>query len=504
MRLAPLLIIEGRKEDLRKKYTEKFKEYPETLDMVLGLPDLKNQNFKYGDFVLDNLHPNSALDEIGYMMELIKDFDRFKPSFEKKDINQYSWYELMSTIENHKQKSKSYNKKANTEGAKKLYEDSNILIVKPLTYEASCKYGSGTRWCTTMANQPSYFKQYTSGDDQALYYVILKKFDRSNKFYKIAIHKKPGAETWYDATDERMTEREKEVFNLGAPKVIETIRNDWDKEQEKYQQHIFDKIFDWENYSFFDISKELRTKEKVGLEFYQAERTNYKEQLGQATLNISIDEDNIDSYYLEISYGIHPSNQNNLVFFDVSFSPKGAWPEDSGIDLPDGYRQILFNYDWFTDRRNFPEKVFNKFCEEIKKWVVYSLRNSPEFMSKIHGGKTVWSPNRSSYGYTFKRQDSGLIKQLVDFLDSGKEGTKLDFLADVGILQKKEENGKPYFARVGQNDWRQPSVWRGQHSGFFNSAKLSGILDYDKKGHQFYLKKGPNFDKFKEGELKAL
>ena len=52
-----------------------------------------------------------------------------------------------------------------------------------------------------------------------------------------------------------MTEREKEVFNLGAPKVIETIRNDWDKEQEKYQQHIFDKIFDWENYSFFDISK---------------------------------------------------------------------------------------------------------------------------------------------------------------------------------------------------------------------------------------------------------
>jgi hypothetical protein len=118
----------------------------------------------------------------------------------------------------------------------------------------------------------------------------LKKFDRSNKFYKIAIHKKPGEETWYDATDERMTDREKDVFNLGAPKVIETIRNDWDKDQEKYRQHIFDKIFDWENYSFFDIGKELRTKENVGLEFYQAERTNYKEQLGQATLNISINE----------------------------------------------------------------------------------------------------------------------------------------------------------------------------------------------------------------------
>ena len=41
-------------------------------------------------------------------------------------------------------------------------------------------------------------------------------------------------------------------------------------------------------------------------------------------------------------------------------------------------------------------------------------------------------------------------------------------------------------------------------SGFFNSAKLAGILDYDKKGNQFYLKKGPNFDKFKDGQLEPV
>jgi hypothetical protein len=507
MRLAPILIIEGRKEDLRKKYESKFSadpEHIEVLDYALGHPFLAQTNFKYGDFLLKNLHPNSSIEEVIDDIELIKEFDRFQQSLEEKDINKYSYPGLKNAIESHKETSKRQQNKFDSSGAKKLYEDSNILIVKPLTYEASCKYGSGTKWCTTMANTPTYFNQYTSGHDQSLYYVILKKFDRNNKFYKIAIHKKPGAETWYDATDERMTEREKEVFNLGAPKVIETIRHDWDKEQEKYQQHIFDKIFDWENYSFFDIGKELRTKENVGLEFYQAERTNYKEQLGQATLNISINEDNIDSYYLNISYGIHPSNQNNLVFFDVSFSPRGEWFENSGVDLPDGYRQILFNHDYFTDRRNSSQKVFDKFCEEIKKWVVYSLRNSPEFMSKIHGGKTVWSPNRSSYGYTFKRQDSGLVKQLVDYLESGKEGTKLDFLTDAGLLKKKDVNGRPYYSRTGQDDWHFSSKWRGQHSGFFNSAKLAGILDYDKKGSQFYLKKGPNFDRFKEGQLQAL
>ena len=509
MRLAPLLIIEGRKEDLRKKYKSKFSadpEHIEVLDYALGHPFLAQTNFKYGDFLLRNLHPNSSIEEIIDDIELIKEFDRFQQSLEEKDINKYSFTGLRNAIQSHKQKSKSHNKKVDTEGAKKLYEDSNILIVKPLTYEASCKYGSGTRWCTTMANQPSYFKQYTSGDDQALYYVILKKFDRTNKFYKIAVHKKPGNETWYDATDEAMTEREKEVFNLGAPKVIQTIRADWENEFERKQLKVFEKMFNWENYAFFDISKHLRTTKKIGLEYDNAEITSPEESQATIRLNISVDTKDIDNYSILISYGFNSERGvNKMVYFDVAFSANDLpYYDEYGINLEVGYRQFDYNYDWITNRENTSQDVFYRFCEDISKWVTRILFNTPEFMSKIHGGKTVWSPNRSSYGYTFKRQDSGLIKQLVDFLDSGKEGTKLDFLADVGILQKKEENGKPYFARVGQNDWRQPSVWRGQHSGFFNSAKLSGILDYDKKGHQFYLKKGPNFDKFKEGELKAL
>ena len=53
-------------------------------------------------------------------------------------------------------------------------------------------------------------------------------------------------------------------------------------------------------------------------------------------------------------------------------------------------------------------------------------------------------------------------------------------------------------------DWKISSEFRGQLSAFFNSAKLAGILDYDKKGNQFILKKGKNFDKFKEGQLEAI
>jgi hypothetical protein len=507
MRLVPILIAEGRKEDLRKKYEEKFSVDPdflETLDYALGHPFLAQTNFKYGDFLLKNLHPNSSIEEIIDNIELIKEFNRFQQSLDVKDINRYDLDGLKNAIQSHKEKSKSQQNKIDSSSAKKIYEDSNILIVKPLTYEASCKYGSGTRWCTTMANTPTYFDQYTSGNDQSLYYVILKKFDRHNKFYKIAIHKKIGAETWYDSTDERMTEREKDVFNLGAPKVIETIRNDWDVEFEKNQSKIFEKIFNWENYSFFNISKELRTNKKVGLEYNKAEIVDFEESRGIIQLNISIDEDNIDSYNILITYGIDFTSYSKLVDFDVAFDSNDNFTDDYGIDLEDGFRQYSYNFDYFVNTLNSSQEVFNKFCTDISGMVIRSLRNSPEFMSKLHDGKTVWSPNRSSYGYTFKRKDSGLIKQLVDFLESGKEGTKLDFLVDIKSLQKKEINGKPFYSHTSRNDWQIPSAFRGQLSGLFNSAKLAGILDYDKRGNQFYLKKGPNFDKFKEGQLSAL
>ena len=507
MRLTPILIQEGRKEDLRKKYKQKFsadQDNLDTIDYALGHPFLAQTNFKYGDFLLKNLNPNSSVEEVIDGIELLKKFNRYQSALTKKDINQYQYVELQNAIREHEENSKSQQNKFNSSDAKKLYEDSYILIVKPLTYEASCKYGSGTRWGTTMANTPNYFKQYTSGDNQSLYYVILKKFDRNNKFYKIAIHKKPSEETWYDSTDERMTEREKEIFNLSAPKVIETIRNEWNEQFEKNQLKVFNKIFDWENYSFFDISKELRTNKKIGLEYNRAEIVDPEESQGMIHLNISVDEDNVDSYNLLITYDTVFKNNSKLVEFDVYFSHNDEFTDDYGIDMEDGFRRYSYNFDYFANPQNTNQKLFNGFCSEISKSVVYFLKNSREFMSKINDGKIVWSPNRASYGYTFKRQDSGLIKQLVDYLDSGKEGTKLDFLVDVKSLQKKEINGKPYYSHTSRNDWQIPSAFRGQLSGFFNSAKLAGILDYDKRGNQFYLKKGPNFDKFKEGQLEAL
>lgn len=502
MRLTPILIQEGRKEDLRKKYTEKFKEYPETLDFILGISDLADTNFKYADFVLKNTHPNASPEEVEHIIDLVKDFDRFQQSLEVKDINKYDVYKLVSAIDKHRETSKSQQKKSfDTSGVKKLFEDKNILIVKPLTYEASCKYGAGTRWCTTMAGQPSYFESHTK-EDQGLYYIILKNFNKDNKFYKIAIHITPNVETWYDSTDERMSDREKEVFSLGAPKVIETIREDYQETQKNRGKVFFQKLFDFYNYNFQDVSPAFKgTKNKIGLEFQKPDLI--PDMPGHATMemNISVDEENIDQYLVMITYDVGNKINFNIGYSDNNFEIEPEF--DFGIENVSTHFQIPVGFLTNPSNENI-KSFFNELCWTITKQVLYRMKNNSEFMSSIHGGNAVWTPNRSSYGFTFKRKDSGLIKKLVDYLDSGNKGTKLDFLVDIGSLQKKDVNGKPYYSHKNQNNWQIPSAFRGQLSGLFNSARLAGILDYDKKGNQFYLKKGPNFEAFKSGQLSPL
>ena len=64
----------------------------------------------------------------------------------------------------------------------KEFEDSTWLAVRPLTFNSSLKYGAGTKWCTTMKNEKSYFKKYTLNG--AMIYIINKKTG-----YKFALNK---------------------------------------------------------------------------------------------------------------------------------------------------------------------------------------------------------------------------------------------------------------------------------------------------------------------------
>lgn len=56
---------------------------------------------------------------------------------------------------------------------KVVYQDDEWLLIRPLTYAASKKYGSNTKWCTTQSNTPEYFLKYANKG--VLIYCINKK-----------------------------------------------------------------------------------------------------------------------------------------------------------------------------------------------------------------------------------------------------------------------------------------------------------------------------------------
>jgi hypothetical protein len=70
----------------------------------------------------------------------------------------------------------------------RVHEDDEWLILRPLTFAASCKYGASTRWCTTAVNEPNHFHRYWSRG--SLIYILNKKTG-----YKVA------AQKFHDSTE---------------------------------------------------------------------------------------------------------------------------------------------------------------------------------------------------------------------------------------------------------------------------------------------------------------
>ena len=101
-------------------------------------------------------------------------FDRFnkvQPSLKNKDIYNYKDIEeLQATIQASTGKEFERNIKQNE--VKVIVNNDNVLVIEPLTVEASKKYGAGTKWCTAGENNNPFQKYF---DMFTLVYFIDKK-----------------------------------------------------------------------------------------------------------------------------------------------------------------------------------------------------------------------------------------------------------------------------------------------------------------------------------------
>lgn len=495
MRFMSILLNEGRKEDLRKKYSDKWDN--EILDFVFGVNDLIDFNHKYTDFILKVISPSDDFDmTFETALELVKDFDKHQSQLEKKDINQYKdLVELERALEPFikKQEEKELERQVD-----KIYEDEKYLVIKPKSELASCKYGSNTKWCVT-SRGTGHFERYTSGK-QELYFVINKKNSTDKNYSKVAIHFDDGGyKRYWDSQDNQMNDREISIFNYAFPEIIKAIDKNYEESTKQSIDAFMNELFNSRGLStktesnIFSSEYNLKVSVKgfetirdLGPGHAQANLFIHLNDLLIDRYEVFITFSNPDSQSIKLSIGFmgnEPENDTNFIDTEL---------EDWGIDAQTKIKQsnpvILAD----TLRDYITNKVMNK------------VKESKNLQNKVVGQNKVWRPNRSSYGYTFKTSDKGLVKKLVDWLDASKIGTKLDFLTDIGKLEKKIEQGKPLYSFPNKNRFESPTRWRGQFSSFFASAKNAGILDYRKIGKEYFLIKGPNFEAFKKGELKAL
>ena len=82
----------------------------------------------------------------------------------------------------------------------KEYEDEKWVAVRPLTFSASAKYGSSTRWCTTYQREKQYFEKYWRKG-------ILVYFIKKQSGYKFAGFKGLNGDaefSFWNAEDQRV------------------------------------------------------------------------------------------------------------------------------------------------------------------------------------------------------------------------------------------------------------------------------------------------------------
>ena len=200
-------------------FKNRFNNFNETKELIneleRKLPHLKGDFDKldvrtiYSFLLQYNQMPN-------HEMEIVSEFITMYENHQipNVDINQLKSVNELESIVNLvgiKNLSKEYSKQIHID-----LDNEKWLVVRPLTYESSLKYGANTKWCTSAKHNPHQYFRYT--EDGILVYCINKQTG-----YKLAIHmwkenNKFNELSFWNSVDDRIdsltSEIDYDVFNL--------------------------------------------------------------------------------------------------------------------------------------------------------------------------------------------------------------------------------------------------------------------------------------------------
>ena len=213
------IILEGRKEDIKKQLLTKYPEAETYIDAALRSDPTGSKYIEYINRYFDDLYPvlkswgnenklfdyfdnigwweknynKLSVDDLDSIYEdakadnasstLLSSISSIKPE-QIKDIN--SWdirvLKYVRDYVNTKKSRREVEREAKA-GAELVYETPNrqVLLFRIKTHAASCYYGANTRWCTTTKDSPGHFQKETQ--NYGLYYLV----DRTRQRPKLAV-----------------------------------------------------------------------------------------------------------------------------------------------------------------------------------------------------------------------------------------------------------------------------------------------------------------------------
>lgn len=231
-----MIIIEGKKEDVLKRLKQRFEYDGPFMERMLSVDPT---GYKYVDYIakqLEKIIPQVSSERGGLNMSqqdaiqenlgsvvpwfhenynkiTSEDIWRTKEVFDQKygesinvenitnspkDINSYDNIVFLKTLIKvvDGRKTEGDLEREAKANAEKLYEDDEVLVVKPKSHAASCYYGANTKWCTAAKDNTGYFQRYSVNGD--LYYFINKK---NNTKLALYVNDENKTKEIYDAQD---------------------------------------------------------------------------------------------------------------------------------------------------------------------------------------------------------------------------------------------------------------------------------------------------------------
>ena len=175
------VLSEGRVEDAKAKYPQDA----EVVDYFVSQDSAGNNKYLPWMMKTYKQAPEGARQQAKELIsQLVSGFHQHSTKLEKKDINQYKTLAELHSVITPLIKSteeKLVKKEQEEAGVKKYYEDSDWLLLQPLTYESSCKYGANTKWCVASKDNKTHFKSYTKSG--LLVFLIHKKSNHKFALY---------------------------------------------------------------------------------------------------------------------------------------------------------------------------------------------------------------------------------------------------------------------------------------------------------------------------------